>query len=102
MNSTAEPRPQRRKHDRGWHKVWRENGYRDFWLLVITIFVLYAVIAGYQENGRRIDDICRATNNQNLAIRLFVRKSIPKDRLDTPQGRAYLMRLDRSFPINNC
>ena len=45
MTGLPHDRPlRRRRTDRGWHVIIRENAYRDVWLLVVSVLVAVAVI----------------------------------------------------------
>ena len=62
----ADTAPRRRRSDRGWRRIVRENAYRDVWLLLVTGFVAWALISFQNERWNNVRNGCEA-NNQRFA-----------------------------------
>lgn len=133
MTDTGTPDiPQRRRTDRGWRMLVRENAYRDVWLLIITFFVLVAVIkvggkadtasvqaqsaksvaaAIQRERARTIRENCEQQNarhNEVFAVvrQLLQRPAIPPRKLTAKQKQAQVDAtfrfVDALVPMKDC
>jgi hypothetical protein len=56
--------PSRRKTDRGWRWLVRDNAYRDAWLLVITGLVLWSLVTIQNQRWTNVRDNCEGANER--------------------------------------
>lgn len=97
MSGTGSPK--RRKTDRGWRFLFRDNWYRDLWLLVITGFVYLAITNSQhavdqiqQERAHNVLVSCEANNqrydNTIRTLDALIKNSPPSERARAEASRA--------------
>jgi len=87
VSTTAPPR--RRKSDRGWRSLIRENFYRDVWLLLITLVLFLALKSFQDERWRNVYGACESANARYTASLAVLNDAItnaPKDRREEAQA----------------